>query len=274
MDHRTALPVHLDIADPALAEAVGRWVEHHLGWQVVADTPHLPARLVLADRPREGAVLLTTDQLDGVGQDGVGHDGPVVAWPHQADRLADLTPRAPRRPLAPTVVVGGAAGGVGTSTVALALAASSAWEGTATWLVAGAALRHAAGLGEGAVVDCPAAPGLSVTADPGLVAHRAGAGDLVVVDGGVHPSAAVLVARPDAALAAALATGPAGRLVVTVGDGGLRPAEVAALTDGHTHVHLRWDLRIARAGARGRLPGEFPGRWLRPLRGHLRAVAA
>lgn len=276
MTNPSAIPVRTDFADHALGVAVGRWVEAHLGWQVVADSPHLPARLHLADRPLPGAVLVTRDPL-------AVHDGPVVVWPDQAEALRTITPDPPPRPRGTTVLVGGAAGGVGTSTVAVALAAVHAWSGVRTWLVAGPATQAMLGVASGQVAEVPAAPGLAVTADPALAARRCGVEDRVVVDAGVLVGASVLVARPDGALVAALDAATDGtrrpRVVVTVGQGALRPAEVARLladhpVEGRRHVHLPWDLRIGRAGLRGRLPGDLPGRWVRTLATGAGAVAA
>lgn len=276
MTHPSAIPVRTDFTDHALGAAVTRWVEGHLGWQVVADSPHLPARLHLADRPLPGVVLVTRDPH-------AVHDGPVVVWPDQAEALRTIVPDPLPRPRGTTVLVGGAAGGVGTSTVALALAAAHAWSGTRTWLVAGPVTHAMLGVPSGPVAEVPAAPGLAVTADPAVAARRCGAEDRVVVDAGVLAGASVLVARPDAALIAALDAAPDGTrrpgVVVTVGQGALRPDEVARLlqahpVEGRRHVHLPWDLRIGRAALRGRLPGDLPGRWVHSLATGTGAVAA
>lgn len=264
------------MADRQLADDVVRWVESTLGWQVVADSVALPARLRLVDVESvcEGAVLVARS-LDGADVRHAMASGvrDVVRWPEEAERLAELRPTAVVRPAADVMGVAGAAGGVGTSTVAIAAAAASAWSGVPTWLVTDVAGRRLCGVDGSASHEVDAVPGLRVGGDLHDAIGRAGTGERVVVDLGVDARGHVLVARPDASLLAAVRTGSA-PVVVTVGTGGLHPHEVARAVAGRRHVHLDHSVRVARAGLRGRLPGALPGRLVADLRAGLRVAGA
>lgn len=255
------MPVAVDMDDAGLAAEVARFVESRLGWQVVQDSADLPARVTLVDRPvrRAGAVLVVRDVTGDLLGDALSvglHR--VVRWPDEADRLAEMVPRT--RPLAAgrRLLIGGTAGGVGTSTVALAVAAVWAHQGRTTWLVADERARALAGIdvADHAVVECSAVPGLRVASRVADVAPRLDAEDLVVVDVGTALGVDLLVARPDRWLANAIASGYRGP-VVTVGEGALRPHELDRLLNGRGVAHLPWSSRIARAGLLGRLPGAF-----------------
>ncbi|MBW3602866.1 MAG: hypothetical protein KY434_09245 [Actinobacteria bacterium] len=212
----------------------------------------------------------------------------VVAWPEDRRRLL----QAPRRVVAapPTahgprlLRVGGAAGGAGTSTVALALAGLAAWSGRRALVVGdddlgvlcGAGTWHGPGAVEIAAlgpedaageVDALARP---VAGVPGLrrlggdgsaVADVAGwPADIVVADRGAA-AADLLVARADACLRR---VGPAP--VVVVGDGPLDRGGVRRTLGRDPACMLPWSARVARAGLRGRVPSALPGAWLRRLR--------
>ena len=274
----TALPVAVEMADRQLADDVVRWVESTLGWQVVADSAALPARLRLVDvasvqdgAAREGAVLIARS-LDGADLRHAIDSGvrDVVRWPEEAERLAGLRPSAVVRPAAEVVGVAGAAGGVGTSTVAVAAAAVSAWSGVPTWLVTDGAGRRLCGGDGSAFEEVESLPGLRIGGDLHDAIGRSRVGERVVVDLGVDPRGHVLVARPDASLLAAVRDGSAS-VVVTVGTGGLHPHEVARAVAGRRHVPLDHSVRVARTGLRGRLPGALPGRLVADLSSGLRA---
>jgi hypothetical protein len=206
----------------------------------------------------------------------------VLGWPRDRDRLAEVAAEllaAPRQRATSgsPLVVGGGAGGVGTTTVALGLAGLRAWAGAQTlvgvrglglpwrgvptaalggsdlWAVA----EHAAGLELLRIVrllDHDRVPDL---ADPAIEA--------LVLDAGPDPDADVLVCRPDAAgLAAVQATTAAA--VVVIGDGPATHRALLAAAGGRRLLRLPWSARVARAGATGRLPAGLPGSWVRRLR--------
>ncbi len=282
MDAGTAVAV--DVAGP-LRGQVERVVEGSLGWQVVAaDDPVLPPRCVLADVGRAAAhvggpapvVLL------------VGRDDDPVRVARAARRAVEVVEGVPDAAVLVRVVaavgevtpgrgpwctVVAAAGGVGATTVATALAALRAWEHGPT-LVAVSGPTHQ----EGAPVLAPsdlAGPAVWAAAAPvvavagcrvvGLrssgVPPDAGPVPLVHEAGVVDGPADVLVARPDRAGLAA-AGGPAGT-VVLVGRGPVQPGRFRAVAGAV--VEVPWSARVAAAAADGRLPADVPGSWLRPL---------
>ena len=297
-----ALPVALALAPHRVAGA-RRWLEGSLGWQAVedaADAP-VPPVLRLADvagaaarglgGPEDQAAPLPTLLL-------VGDDDPpalaadvgrvlrpaaVCRWPSDRDavpRLAAAALRAPRRLRREGRVlrVGGLAGGVGTTTVVLALAGIAAWRGTPALAVVHG---HAGARGPTPVPpDALSAPDLWARAAPlpGVGAARAvhtGGGPatavpadprigLAVLDAGVDAEADVVVCRPDGAAAARLPATTAGAVVV-VGDGVLPAARIAALAGGRRVVALPTSVRVARAVLRGQVPAGLPGRWLAAL---------
>lgn len=269
----TALPVAVDIVDVDLAREVTVFVESHLGWQVVLDGPDLPARLRLTDRVRaaRGAVLLRrTPSAEQVSEGIRAGALEVLAWPTTPERLSATVP-ADRRSLAGRVTrVCGLAAGVGTTTVALAVAATHAWSGTCTWLVAEA--RHMTGMTSAEpAAQCPSLPGLRLAGHVRDIAGSSTPADAIVVDLGVGRQGDVVVSRPDHHLASA-APHLRGVLVVTVGRGGLHPGERDRLLLEACHVHLPWDFRVARGVLDGTLPGVFPGRWLQPLADAVRST--
>lgn len=249
------------MTDTRLAAEVARYVESRLGWQVVEDSTDLPARVRLADRPVRGAgtVLVVRDVTGDVLREALAASiHRVVRWPDEADRLAEMVPRS--QPLAASrrLLVGGTARGVGTSTVALAVATAWAYRGRPTWLVADQRARALAGVDVDnlAVVECTAVPGLQLASRVADIVSGLGEDDLVVADVGAALGVDLLVARPDRWLANAVSAGYEGP-VLTVGEGALRPDELDRMLGDRPRAHQPWSRRIARAGMLGRLPGAF-----------------
>lgn len=293
-----ALPVALDLAG-GHGDSVRRWVEGVLGWQPVearGDALVPPAvRLVdVAARVTPGparvapAVLVLTDQDDpaAVAAAGALHTpAAVVTWPADRDRLADVVadvvaaPRPPDATATTALRIGGTGGGVGTTTVALALAGLAAWQGRGALAVVRD--RLLAGGIRDVPVEALASPDLWERATPvaGVPGARAVAvardappdvdaigppQGVVVVDAGVSPDADVLVARPDAAgLAGAAATTAAA--IVVVGNGAASTRALARACGSRRRLLLPWSARVARAGLLGRVPAGLPGAWLRRL---------
>jgi hypothetical protein len=208
----------------------------------------------------------------------------VCRWPVGRDALPALVARAvggPRRAerAGRTLRVGGVAGGVGTTTIALALTGLSAWSGQrALAVVHGhAGVRSATPVPADALV----APDLWARATPlpGLVSARVvhtGRSvperapedrriDLSVLDVGTAAEVDVVVCRPDGAAAQQLPTTMAGAVVV-VGQGLLSAARLRELSGGRTVVHVPTSVRVARAVLRGQAPAGLPGSWLTHLR--------
>lgn len=290
------LPVALHLAGP-LAGSVRRWVEGHAGWQAVdaAAAALVPPRLALLDVVAASAGALHTLTVDGLPAVLlVSADDPpeaaaragvtataVLRWPDDRAQLpqvaASLTVPG-RSPQGGQVLrVGGAAGGAGTTTVALALGGLAAWQGRRAVVVThdGAPLDAAArAVSAGELTGVPlweaATPvagvgGLRVVqARPADVAFDPGGAHLVVDDAGVADDVDVLVLRRDRAGLAALARATAAvAVVIAVGPAGARALRVAAA--GRRLVQLPLSERVARAGLAGRVPAGLPGAWLRGL---------
>ena len=290
-----ALPVELDLSSPH-GDAVRRWVEGVLGWQPVDRTASslVPqVRLVdvhaRASAPGLGlpVVLIVTEDDDPalVAEAGAVHaPAAVVVWPGDRDRLVArveqaLATPAPLRDGATTLRVGGAAGGVGTTTVSLALAGLAAWRGARVLVVLRDAFL-ATGVRE-VPADALAAPGLWEQGSPlpGVAAARAvrldGGGtatvepavrdaDVVVVDVGATCDVEVLVCRPDAAGVAGIEATTAAAIVVN-GAGALDAGAVSRAAAPRRTITVPWSTRVARAGLHGRIPAGLPGAWLRRL---------
>lgn len=292
------LPVAVCLPEP-LATEMRAWLEGELGWQVVP--PEGPPRPLLtlraAEDPRPGCVVVIDGQLDAAALRAALADGArdAVGWPHDRDRLVALA----RQPTAasssggpPTWRVAGTGGGVGTSTVALAVAGLAAWSGRSVITVGGDDLLLLCGAGpwRGPGLDEVLALGatdgaaeLDALARPvagvdGLrcLGGRATApfdasgwpAELVVIDQGVaatgqEPGPDLLVTAPDAR--AARAEGVAAPLLV-VGDGPLDLAGVRSAGGRRPDGWLPSSARVARAALGGRVPASLPGTWLRALR--------
>jgi hypothetical protein len=298
----TALPVELVLRGRSL-ESVRRAVEGTLGWQPVdGDTATLvpPALRLLdvggaVDLPRTASRSGHVPSLLLVGA----ADAPVavaravmaarpsevLGWPADTTELAAAAARATAGPLerAPgvaTVRLGGAAGGAGTTTVALALAGFAAWRGHAALVASADALLLPAGapLVEPGALAAPdlwsrAVPVTGVPAlrtvrtlapalDVGLTDPAIG---VAVLDLGPATEVDVLVCRPDAHGVAALATTTAAAAVV-VGSGPVADRELSVAAGPRRTIRVPWSARVARAAVVGRVPAALPGRFVRSLR--------
>jgi len=259
---------------------------------------------LIAASPRAGAgtgvptVLLLPDGSDPVRAAATAArlaPGAVLGWPSERELLpavaSGLLELPPRREGAPArLLVGGSAGGVGTTTVTLALAGLRAWSGTRTLAAVrglGAPYRGvpAAALGGGDVwAAAERLPGIDALRalrllDGGAVPEITDPNvEAVVVDLGPDPDGDVLVCRPDAAGLAALSVTTAAAIVL-VGDGPVAGRALTSAAGGRPVLRVPWSARVARAGAVGRVPAGLPGSWvarLRPLlagRGAARAAA-
>lgn len=296
-DTAGALPVRLGV-DARLATQLVPHLEGALGWQVTHGD-ELPAALALVGVRTEPSpvpgipwVLLVRDD-DPPGRAAACAVGAsaVLRWPDDRDRLATVAAELLHRtgPLDPGtthVRIGGAAGGVGTTTVALALGGLLAWHGHPTLVVAS---------GDVPVTDVP------VVAPAALAAHRTwdaaapvagvphlrvvatGPGDrarpavpdgtIVLRDDGVTTDVDLLVCCRDRAGVAALDGAVAGAAVVS-GRGALPADAWMRATRGRARqVHVDWSARVARAGAVRRVPTSLPGRWLAALAPLARSLA-
>jgi hypothetical protein len=295
-----AVPVALALGERHVG-TVRRWLEGTLGWQAVDDDLDGPVppsvRIVDLDgatRLLEGAgpdrlptVLIVGDE-DGAARaaDVARRLQPagVCRWPDGRDRLPELVRHATatrlRGPEVGRVLrVGGVAGGVGTTTVTLALTGLAAWSGRRALAV----VHGPVGVREATPVppDAVVAPDLwaRAAALPGLtgarVVHTGSTGpsrpptdrrvDLSVLDVGTDPEVDVVVCRPDRAAAEQLPVTMAGAIVV-VGRGLLSAERIVELAGGRRVVHLATSVRVARAVLRGQVPAGLPGAWLDGLR--------
>lgn len=292
-----ALPVAVDVTGPTGA-AVRSWCEGGLGWQVVDGDGSDPVPPMLrlcdheastdaprVDRPLPARVLLLVDGIEAVAAADLARrlrPAAVLRWPVDRDRLPEVADRlvAAARdatPAVPCLHVGGSAGGVGTTTVALALGGLRAWSGTPTLVGV-----RGSGLSPRAVPTAAlGAADVWAAADPrpgidGLRAVRliddAPLPEIVdpsvrsvVLDRGVSAEVDVLVCRLDRAGAVALErTGAA--VTVVVGEPLLPDRTVRALLHGRPVVPLPLSARVARAGLKDRVPADLPGSFLAGLR--------
>jgi hypothetical protein len=302
----TALPVALALGTRHVG-SVRRWLEGTLGWQTVEDDLDAPVppvvRLVDVDAAATrglGSAAGSTHALELptvliVEDDDAPHVVAEVArtlaplgvcrWPVERDLLPDLVSRALRAPRRSTrsgrtLRVGATAGGVGATTISLALTGIAAWGGRRALAVV-----HGQSGTRGATSVPPealAAPDLWNRAAPvsGLagmrvvhtgrippeVAPEDRRIDLAVLDVGTEADADIVVCRPDGAAAALLPSTMAGAVVV-VGSGLLSVQRVAELAGGRTVVHVPSSARVARAVLRGHVPTGLPGTWLALLEG-------
>lgn len=290
----TALPIKLQLGGRH-GDAVRRWVEGTLGWQPVdrGTAGLVPPVVVLRDldaapatgEESEVPMLLLID--DGADAARVARltvevsPDAVVMWPSERDalvgRVDSLLGRSRRRAAAGhTLRVGGAAGGVGTTTIAYALAGLAAWCGRKTLV----AVRGAGLLPRPMTTAALAAADIFARADevPGVPGCRAvqlidddllpdpldPAVQTLVVDLGVASDVDVLTCRPDRAALAAIASTTAAAVVV-VGSGPVTARELVRAAGGRRVLSVPWSARVARAGLVGRLPAALPGTWLRRL---------
>jgi hypothetical protein len=300
----TALPVALALG-PRHVGSVRGWLEGTLGWQAVEDDVDAPVppvvRLIDVDAAATRATgtaagstyalqlpsVLLVDDADAphVVAEVARTLAPlgVCRWPTDRDALPDLVGRALRAPrpassTSRTLRVGATAGGVGATTITLALAGLAAWQGRrALAVVHGqAGVRTSTHIPPDALVapdlwnraaPVPGVPGLRVVHTGRSAPEDAPADrrvELAVLDVGADGDADIVVCRPDGAAAALLPSTMAGAVVV-VGAGLLTPERIVALAGGRPVVHVPSSARVARAVLRGHVPAGLPGRWLATL---------
>lgn len=292
-DRPDALPVLVALSGPH-ARSVRRYVEGVAGWQAVdaATGAYVPPSLRLVDvssvpLARDGPpVVLLVDAADdpvAAARAAVSTAAAaVLGWPDERDLLPAAAGRLARSAALPSVTelrVGGAAGGVGTTTVALALAGLAAWHSGPTLLLTHGAVPAPAGLVRNApdlagagtweqAVRVPGVEGLRVarTHRPAHDAEvDAGGARLVVRDLGVDIGADVLVLRRDGGGLQALHDS-GGAIAVVVDIGPASPRAVQAAAAERRTVVVPHSARVARAGLAERVPAGLPGSWLRALR--------
>jgi hypothetical protein len=295
-----AVPVALALGERHVG-TVRRWIEGTLGWQAVEDDLDGPVPPSVRIVDLEGAIRL----LDAGGRDRLPtlllvEDDDVVAlaadlarrlqpagvcrWPDGREALPDLVLRAVGEQRSGTdggrvLRVGGVAGGVGTTTVVLALTGLAAWSGQrALAVVHGhAGVREATPVPPDAVVSpdlwarampLPGVAGARVV-HTGVTAPTRAPVDrrigLSVIDVGTDTEVDVVVCRPDRAAAEQLPATMAGAVVV-VGRGLLSPGRVMELAGGRRTVQVATSVRVARAVLRGQVPAGLPGTWVEALR--------
>lgn len=237
----TDLPIAVALAPPLRDEVVG-WVEQQLGWQVVPlEGPPRPALALVEPGELPGvrcpAVVVVDGSVDAEAVRAAvaagAHD--ALGWPADRERLRGLSGLTAagesgdgRREV---LVVAGVGGGVGTSTVALAVAGLAAWAGLRAIACGGDDLLALAGLpawrgpggadlaGLGGHAGAEVAGlAVAVAGVPGLLVLGRGRGvreadgwpaDLVVVDAGpLDPDGGP--AAPGGAVGPRPAAGPAG----------------------------------------------------------------
>lgn len=295
-----AVPVALALGDRHVG-TVRRWIEGTLGWQAVDDDLDGPVppsvRIVdvegalrLLDVGRDDRLptllLIEDDDVAAIAADVARRLRPsgVCRWPDGRDALPDLVRRAvgEQRTSGSTgrvLRVGGVAGGVGTTTVALALVGLAGWSGQRALAV----VHGHAGVREATPVpaDAVVSPDLwsRATPLPGVVGARVvhtgpGATHRVpidrrigvsVLDVGTGAEVDVVVCRPDRGAAEQLPVTMAGAVVV-VGRGLLSAERIEELAGGRRVVHVPTSARVARAVLRGQVPAGLPGTWLDALR--------
>lgn len=269
------LPVAVVLPAP-LADRVTAWVEHDLGWQVVDPGGSLAPVLVLADEPCGAVPWIAV--IDGPPADesvtarlAAGAED-VIGWPDDRDRIPLIAARVDQHrdvlPRGLHLAVSGAAGGVGTSTIALAIGGLLAWAGAAVLVVGGHALRALAGtreLNRAGHAPVAGVPLLSVAGHAVDIATVAWTGDVVVSDAGtrITPHTTVVVTRPDGGLRRARGLDVP---VIVVGDQPLRARDAGRVLGRRPVAHLPWSVRVARAGLLGHVPSALPGCWLDTLR--------
>lgn len=299
MTARTDLPVAVEITGP-LGHEVVAYAETELGWQVVGvDGPPTPVVVLAEEVNRDRPTIVITASASPTDTSVLLEAGAVdvIAWPQERARLLTAPARVrgavPAAPGPPAIRIAGAAGGVGTSTVALGLGAALAWAGRQVLVVGDDGLLALCGVppweGPGAVevagldardagreVEALRLPvagvgGLHVLGGGGLVrATSQWPGDVVVVDQGTRLSDQphVVCARPDVGLRRV--AGSPCRVLIS-GDGPLDRRSVRAGLGYEPIGWLPWSARVSRAAVAGRVPSGLPGTWMRQLRGVLAA---
>ena len=295
-----AVPVALALGDRHVG-TVRRWIEGTLGWQAVDDDLDGPVPPSVRIVDVEGAVrlldsgdpdhlptllLVEEDDVAALAADVARRLQPsgVCRWPDGRDALPELVVRAlgaqpDDRQGGRVLRVGGVAGGVGTTTVVLALTGIAAWSGQrALAVVHGhAGVRAAMPVPPDAVVSpdlwaratpLPGVAGARVVHTGTMPPSRAPVDRriaLSVIDVGTDAEVDVVVCRPDRAASEQLPVTMAGAVVV-VGRGLLSPERIAELAGGRRVVPVPTSVRVARAVLRGHVPAGLPGTWVQALR--------
>ena len=148
------LPVAV-VLPPPLGTDVALWIERDLGWQVVDRAGPLEPVIALSDRECGPLpwIAVTDGAPDGeqVRRHLTAGALDVVAWPHDRLRIPLLAAQAEQDRGAGDhrgrLTIAGAAGGVGTSTVALAIGGLLAWSGAAVLVSGGGDLLAFTGRG-------------------------------------------------------------------------------------------------------------------------------
>lgn len=293
------LPVCVEVPG-RLGDEVTAFAEAEAGWQVVGGAGPLVPVLTVAAQVVPGAACVVVREgplpPDEVREALLAGALDVISWPADRGRLLSLPARlrpAALAPPAPVLRIGGARGGVGTSTVALAVGATVAWSGRSALVVgdtglvrlAGVGPWHGPGLAEVSALGAEAAEevGGVARAVPGVAGLSVLAGangsslvpsgwpfDLVVVDvgAGAASSCDLVVGAADRSLEDV----PAGAGVVVVEHGPLDRAGVRRCLGRAPSGWLPYSARVARAGLAGRVPSALPGSWVSALRKVLAAV--
>ncbi|MEX2533162.1 MAG: hypothetical protein WD360_04280 [Nitriliruptoraceae bacterium] len=288
-DALRALPVLIQVSH-AREASLRRYVDGVLGWQPIGlETPGpFRARVRLTDDPAMidetlPAVLLVDDH--GVSARDAKQlarhaSVSVCLWPSERDQLesvvAEVLHAHTSGPGVRVLTVGGAAGGVGATTLALTLGGISAWQGRTTLVAVNDVSFSARDVSGSALTD----PALWEQATPlagvdgcrvvhvndGPPATRVG--DLrisqSVYDMGVSHDVDVLVLRPDRAGRFALDRTTAS-IAIVVGSGVFSPAQIREVAGSRRVVAVEQSARVARAIAHKRIPAGLPGTWLQPL---------
>ncbi len=278
-----ALPVRLEVSEGRRAE-VRDWLESVLGWQVVdeATARLVPAVMAIADTscvvaPVLPTVLLVPDAATGADAAAAAiRVGALasISWPADRGQLAGLAGlgSAGRADLqVPVLRVGGAGGGVGTTTVAAGVAALLAWSGRRTLLLDAA--------GRGGVESVETAPrlweaaravagverlrSLAVAGSPEQLDAASGA-QAAVLDAGSAEDVDVLVVVRDHRGLGCLGSTTAAAVVVR-DEGPVPLGRVVAAAAGRRVVVVPTSGRVARAHLRQRVPADLPGSYLRRL---------
>src|SRR5690625_1919626 len=141
MTERTDLPVAVEIPGP-LGQEVAAYAETELGWQVVGiDGPPAPVVVLAPDLHPDRPTIVITGSASPVDMSTMLEAGAVdvIGWPDERDRLRTAPARVRRTastaPGPPVVRIAGVAGGVGTSTITLAIGGALAWAGNQVLVV-------------------------------------------------------------------------------------------------------------------------------------------
>lgn len=265
MTGHTNLPVAVELTGPLGQEVIG-YAETELGWQVVGvDGPPAPVIVLAGKVHPERPTIVVADPVADVDAGAMLEAGAVdvIRWPDDRERLrtapARVRGQAPAAPGPPLIRVAGAAGGVGTSTVALGVGGVLAWAGKQVLVVGDDALLALGGVpsweGPGALEiasldlhdagtevaalqrQVPAVPGLAVLGGGGHVRSTSHwPYDVVVVDQGtaLTDDPYLVCARADVGLRRIAGTQ---HPVVIIGDG---PLDKKSVRRGLGYEPLAW----------------------------------